>query len=604
MFYSERLLAKTGPLARVWLASNVERKLTKQQILSQDISNSVHVIVEQGDGPIALRLSAQLMLGVVKIYGRKARYLLDDCNEALVKIRMTFKSTNNHDLPNQATTTIDLNLPEQLTIDDLFPALDFGFALTQQPATQVDDRTLDDEDDWTSSLNPQTQSENAGFASGTAAVHDDDLGLDLGEDVGLGDTTISMQMGRGEATPRPDEPTELPAYDDGDDLGLDLGEDVGLPDTTARIADEPTIAFDDDQPPIALDEEAILRGVTAEREESPLSEADPEFMAEGDRTFQQMQDVEEEQAIAQQRQVSRRMKPMQADRETVLHNTEIRAWETDRARLLKPQSLLPEDPELLALLEMQRSGDFVKNAMNDTFGRGWAPEIQGLLSFDIVVRSGQKRKRDSGIADVASEDEHSDKSPRLDISEVQDEQVMIEDEGVEIREPSQSPIQPRPAVEEEHVPVETDDLAGMVPGEDDEGIYTAEGGFDETTMPLVHPADSGPISVGTQHAVHTLREVFGGSPNAGSPSAQSRKTVTLQELVPETRTSREDATKMFFEVLVLATKDAIKVEQDKQPITGTELGLPIRIRAKRGLWGQWAEPTQTEAATQEVEVGA
>lgn len=88
MFYSEQLLAKTGPLARVWLASNVERKLSKSQILQSDIQSSVGAIVDQGHAPMALRLSGQLMLGVVRIYGRKARYLLDDCNDALIKIRM------------------------------------------------------------------------------------------------------------------------------------------------------------------------------------------------------------------------------------------------------------------------------------------------------------------------------------------------------------------------------------------------------------------------------------------------------------------------------------------------------------------------------------
>jgi cohesin complex subunit SCC1 len=37
---------------------------------------------------MALRLSGQLLLGVSRIYSRKARYLLDDCNDALVKIKM------------------------------------------------------------------------------------------------------------------------------------------------------------------------------------------------------------------------------------------------------------------------------------------------------------------------------------------------------------------------------------------------------------------------------------------------------------------------------------------------------------------------------------
>ena len=41
---------------------------------------------------MALRLSGQLLLGVVRIYSRKAKYLLDDCNEALLKIKMVRKS--------------------------------------------------------------------------------------------------------------------------------------------------------------------------------------------------------------------------------------------------------------------------------------------------------------------------------------------------------------------------------------------------------------------------------------------------------------------------------------------------------------------------------
>ena len=88
MFYSETLLSKTGPLARVWLSANLERKLSKSHILQSDIESSVHAIVDQGQAPLALRLSGQLLLGVVRIYSRKARYLLDDCNEALMKIKM------------------------------------------------------------------------------------------------------------------------------------------------------------------------------------------------------------------------------------------------------------------------------------------------------------------------------------------------------------------------------------------------------------------------------------------------------------------------------------------------------------------------------------
>lgn len=42
---------------------------------------------EQDAIPMALRLSGQLLFGVVRIYSRQAKYLLDDCNEALIKLK-------------------------------------------------------------------------------------------------------------------------------------------------------------------------------------------------------------------------------------------------------------------------------------------------------------------------------------------------------------------------------------------------------------------------------------------------------------------------------------------------------------------------------------
>src|SRR5690606_38328504 len=106
--------------------------------------------------------------------------------------------------------------------------------------------------------------------------------------------------------------------------------------------------------------------------------------------------------------------------------------------------------------------------------------------------------------------------------------------------------------------------------------------FDEITAPIVHPADSGPVSLGTKHAVHVLGD--DSVPESATSAESSRQNaVVFQELLPEKRTTKADATKMFFECLVLATKDAIKVEQ------GEVLSAPIKVRGKRGLWGEWAE---------------
>ena len=122
--------------------------------------------------------------------------------------------------------------------------------------------------------------------------------------------------------------------------------------------------------------------------------------------------------------------------------------------------------------------------------------------------------------------------------------------------------------------------------------------FDETTAPLVHPADSGPVSLGTKNAVHLLRDRFGAEA-ATSPDKRKKASVLFQDLLPERTTSKADATKMFFEVLVLATKDAVKVEHSE-----SLLGGPIRVRGKRGLWGDWAETVAGgEIAEQDIAAG-
>lgn len=63
-------------------------------LLSTSIPKSVTAIVslDVSTVPTALRHSGQLLLGVARIYSKKAKYLMDDCTEALVKIKLAFRS--------------------------------------------------------------------------------------------------------------------------------------------------------------------------------------------------------------------------------------------------------------------------------------------------------------------------------------------------------------------------------------------------------------------------------------------------------------------------------------------------------------------------------
>ena len=81
MFYSDIILAKKGPLANIWLAAHLSKRLSKNQIFDTNIEGSVEAIVNPHVA-LALRVSGHLLLGVVRIYSRKVKYLYNDVNFA------------------------------------------------------------------------------------------------------------------------------------------------------------------------------------------------------------------------------------------------------------------------------------------------------------------------------------------------------------------------------------------------------------------------------------------------------------------------------------------------------------------------------------------
>jgi cohesin complex subunit SCC1 len=376
-------------------------------------------------------------------------------------------------------------------------------------------------------------------------IDNNDLGLDIGEDL----------------------PTEL-----AHSPGLDLGGDVDITMGDLPEVDIPAGSIAGDLP-------------VREREESPLSELGEEEatrleqeVAEQNATmFEPEPEQEDEQSIHQARAKRRRV--IEADAETMISSHQLKDQQTNREKILKPASFLPRDPLLMALLNMQKSGGFVSSILGDGRSRGWAPELRGIFSLELVSRPSQKRKRDSTIVDAGvTEDEaaaEGEKTPQL---EFEQDEPTLGGAGADFGIGGDNTALPG-----------SDDII-QLPDEpdfqqlgDDDDLTPIPDNFDDTTAPLVHPAEAGPVSLGTKHAVHFLREQFG--PEAEeSESERQKNSIVFQDVFPESRTSRTDATKMFFEMLVLATKDAIKVEQPSN-----ELGGPLRIRAKRGLWGQWAE---------------
>lgn len=323
---------------------------------------------------------------------------------------------------------------------------------------------------------------------------------------------------------------ERRADDDSDDMNVELELDFGEDDTcmsTKRDVINGGMKFSNANNMCPNFEESQIRGVTPNFLDGLTSPgSDNEVTMLNSQTGSQTLSLSICSRISikkesQAHKVEKRsIIPIDVD--TVIPITQIKQQQLDRTAILKPVSSLSQNPMLFGLMEMQRKGGFVSNIMGGDRDKRWAPQIRGLLSIDRRS-GGLKRKRDSGIVD--------------------EEELQPQFES---------------------------------PSEEEGSISGNEGLFEDATI-VCGSMEQGVISLGTQHAVHLLRGCFKSSEGDDSSTL-------FQKLLPETMTSKADATRMFFEVLVLATKSAVTV---KQP--NGQLGGPIRIQEKRGLWGFRAE---------------
>lgn len=77
--------------------------------------------------PIALRMSAHLLLGVVRIYSKKVDYLLNDCNLVRTVLYKVFASVSNNILPEDArqAPVHTITMPATFDLD----ALNLGYEI-------------------------------------------------------------------------------------------------------------------------------------------------------------------------------------------------------------------------------------------------------------------------------------------------------------------------------------------------------------------------------------------------------------------------------------------------------------------------------------------
>lgn len=461
----------------------------------------------------------------------------------------------------------------------------------------------------------------------------DDLDMDVELDLDLGDDDEpSIEIGRKDAAPIRGVEDDL--INDGDKFqGNSFMEDEPLTEIPDNIP-MPTVEEDEDMDMMMMDDpmedvtvplidnlNTTTPPVTALPEldrdsESPLSSARSSVVRTIDETrLSDLQEQEAESEVSIQRQPkTKKRKILPVDVDTVMSQAQIKQMQADRSAILKPLELLSPSPLLLNLLRMQQDGSFVTDIMADGRSMNWAPELRGILSLEKIdaARTSweSKRKADRIAASAKAKnidaetpqpdgpraDTPRDYTPQLQIPEDEEETVRYDEEDQHFdREADRFD-----EADEAHANGDDTVMHEQLEPLDPESLIDT---FDETIAPLLYPTEQGSVSQGTRHAVHILRERFGSSDQSTQGSSSSQKPhLRFQDLCAEATTTKADAARMFFEVLVLATKDAIKVEQAEGPS-----GAPMKIRAKRGLWGAWAEyeeqREENDEAAAEVEVG-
>lgn len=121
-----RLSANSGPLAQVWLASNLSN-LSKTSVLQTSVVESAHEIARaacfddvdlgiSSEERITLRVSGELLQGIVRVYSKQAAFLLTDIKDTLTKINSLFKANQRLNIKfNRASTIARV---EQLLLED------------------------------------------------------------------------------------------------------------------------------------------------------------------------------------------------------------------------------------------------------------------------------------------------------------------------------------------------------------------------------------------------------------------------------------------------------------------------------------------------------
>ncbi|EST05597.1 Rad21/Rec8-like protein, N-terminal [Kalmanozyma brasiliensis GHG001] len=700
MFYSDVILAKRGPLARVWLAAHWERKISKTQFLQTNIEKSVSAIMGQEVVPMALRLSGQLLLGVVRIYSRKAKYLLEDCNEALLKIKMAFRSgavdmtsdqlnisRNAITLPD-IRTDLDILLPDQAMND-----YDIDFEkLAAKKAKKLADNptayTARAADITLPTVDYSAFDDAFDVSSGIDGIHSQDFDPDGGLDLGLEDDLPDVEGRRNEAGQLVDENGDPLPEDDSLSIGvgrdapseagrqsvasmLNLGMDNDITLGSAGGSQAPSIGMPDfdlggDGLDLGLGDDGLDLGLDApmdlDRQVTPPPGDHSMALAMADmtpRTAARIRDVAQQRQADEAATRQAKARKQIVDARTELPDAQLGGLSQGLSQgvgqaanlsdILAEQSYLPRSRAYLRLLTIREDPfahfmPFADPSNKDKSAQfigpaGLTSELSEMFTFDLGAmrrrraaalgeeegpnkraRLGEDMYDDMGVARRAEAGRDSVGFGGMDMDQSGfdfgdggfDVPGMDLDEGLrrssrksraELEADAEGDVTGRlPALSRMSTPEADDGVDSMaVSSTNPLAVFdvrpTEESNANEEAASQLRASEDAEASTkgwakSTVRALRVVRSQLSPTTEEESRFVEldeaEEKKLSFQKI--STNASRRAAAGFFFEMLVLGTKDCVKLQQD-------EAYGDIKVGAKDKLWNASAPATQATQAT-------
>ncbi|KAJ3184370.1 sister chromatid cohesion protein 1 [Gaertneriomyces sp. JEL0708] len=589
MFYTENLLSKKGKLAKVWLAAHWERKLSKSQFLQTNITASVQSIIETGQQPMALRLSGQLLLGVVRIYSRKARYLLEDCNEALVKIKMAFRP-GVVDLPgDHAVANVNaITLADAITeFDILLPEPSFHFAdhappqTPSQTQTRSHDITLVEPSQSSFVAAHEELQDMFGLDLSTAVDQNVDgwnLDLNFGDDpVVAPDESLEIERGRDAVEERPFSPRRESVSDIHDDSVMTTDKEMSMDDISFNM-EHARHSFMQDPDQMEVDQN--------QNEEPTLPDFQlPDFPViddvSGDASFFRVPEVVRAEGKApapsasKERKVASRKRKLIVDAATELPSEHIQHQLQDTSDLTRSEQYVPASRKMQKLDEIRKLG--VTYYLELSHFANLPSEMRVLLQnrWQVSRAAASEKPPVGAMEDLAAQEEPAfqfgqneiDENPPLDSSgfvedisfapdPVFDASTLSISHGAD--ETLDSPLES--LQNDNHV--ETISKQGPTPVDEQPTMETPP----TQSEAVEDERDERGFSKSTDMVLRQLQDRF---------VAEGRdQDASFSEMTRSAK--RTDAVRLFFELLVLKTKDIVDVSQE-------EAYGDIKIRAKEAM---------------------